>query len=238
MLLDATTSFRIARAYRSGGLDAGVVVRAARRCGFTVVSEHALHVTLRTNINLASFRENIEVALSEVDGITLLDVTSRCVLPTILQVADLGKNEANVRRLLADVDWGLIGKTEFDVIEICSACGYLLVGITSESCPECGVHITHRAKPRLPIGRLLLFGAQLSTVFAATFFLGGAVLDLFDVITISSYSVFAIFWLTCGFLTVFGFMAFSLLYQRTRRRIASKKEAAKQKCFPRKHFLE
>jgi len=129
-------SFRIAREYHTAHLGVQVIQEAAKSCGFKVVEVSDTAIKLRVALNFWSFGEAIDVALGEIEERRLIDITSRCVSRT--QIADWGKNERNVRRLFQEIDNLLSPESDHTQCTICKKCDYLLVGISSESCPECG----------------------------------------------------------------------------------------------------
>ena len=129
-------SFRIAREYHTAHLGVQVIEQAAKSCGFKVVEVSDTAIKLRVTLNFWSFGEAIDVVLGEIEERRLIDITSRCVFRT--QIADWGKNERNVRRLFQEIDNLLSAESDHTQCTICKKCDYLLVGISSESCPECG----------------------------------------------------------------------------------------------------
>ena len=129
-------SFRIAREYHTAHLGIQVIEQAAKSCGFKVVEFSDTAIKLRVTLNFWSFGEAIDVVLGEIEERRLIDITSRCVFRT--QIADWGKNERNVRRLFQEIDNLLSPESDHKQCTICKKCDYLLVGISSESCPECG----------------------------------------------------------------------------------------------------
>lgn len=86
--------------------------------------------------NLWSFGERVTVALGSLEGCSIVDVTSSCVLAT--QIADWGKNQQNDRKLFEGIDKILGDDGQHAVCPVCGECGYLLVGIPAGVCPECG----------------------------------------------------------------------------------------------------
>ena len=108
---------------------------AARACRFRGVEFTTDFARLRCGINWWSFGENIEVHVALVGEATIVDVHSVCLSPT--QLEDWGKNRKNVRRLFEALGQQL-GESVASDVPACAKCGYLLVGIASETCPECG----------------------------------------------------------------------------------------------------
>ena len=96
--------------------------------------------------NFWSFGERVTVALGSVDGRSLVDIRSSCVLS--MQIADWGKNKQNVRRLFDGIDNVLGNECEHVLCLLCGGCGYLLVGIPSSICPECGHAYSANDAPR------------------------------------------------------------------------------------------
>jgi hypothetical protein len=128
--------YREARAYPGRRAAEIAVVAAGAACGFRTCDEGAAVTTLSCGINWWSFGEAIEVHRSEVNGALVVDIHSCCRSPT--QLEDWGKNRKNVRRLFEALE-GQLGTRDCCNVPICARCGYLLVGIDSEVCPECGV---------------------------------------------------------------------------------------------------
>ena len=129
-------SFRIAREYHTNHLGVQVVEQAAKSCGFTVVEVSDTAIKLRATFNFWSYGEAIDVVLGEIEDRRLIDITSRCVFR--MQIVDWGRNERNVHKLFQEIDNLLSPDSDYKQCTICNKCDYLLVGISSESCPECG----------------------------------------------------------------------------------------------------
>ncbi|MBI3832887.1 MAG: hypothetical protein HY287_01010 [Planctomycetes bacterium] len=147
-------SFRFVRRYDTA-IPAETAVEAARICGFKARDITKEQILLSASLNVWSFGEQIIVSLSEIDQAQLIDISSKCVLPT--QIIDWGKNERNVRRLFAAIDLMLGGSPRFVLCPLCRKCGYLLVD-GSMPCSECGQVFrfgeTDRPDPGLLAGAL------------------------------------------------------------------------------------
>lgn len=138
-------SYREVRRYLRTSVGPDFVARAAKACGMKIVESHAALVKLKAPLNFWSFGESVDVCLGAVDGCSVVDVTSTCVLKT--QIADWGKNERNVRRLFEGLDTLLGAHSEYEPCCLCKRCGYLLIGIPTGPCPECGCHWSPSEKP-------------------------------------------------------------------------------------------
>ena len=138
------STFRQVRKYGSGLVDAGLIETAARRRKLKVLENEAPVFRLRAGLSLWSIGETIDVVLGAIDGCTLVDITSKCVVP--MQIADWGKNERNVRRFFKEID-GILGAPDFVRCRLCGKCDYLLVGIPGEPCPECGEAVSADQEP-------------------------------------------------------------------------------------------
>ena len=136
---------REVRKYVRADVQSDVIVRAARLLGMKVAESHHEELTLRVRLSFWSFGEKVTVGLGSVDGCSVVDVTSSCVLRT--QIADWGKNERNVRKLFTKIDKLLGDNCEYVRCLLCKECGYLLVGISGTVCPECGHAYSPNEKP-------------------------------------------------------------------------------------------
>ena len=129
-------AFREVRKYTDVELDADVISQAASHARMKVVKTDNESLTLKVGLNFWSFGETIHVVLGYVDGVRVVDVSSRCALKT--QIVDWGKNERNVRKLFDAID-KVLGPTGWHTqCWLCSNCGYLLIDLKNVVCSECG----------------------------------------------------------------------------------------------------
>lgn len=125
-----------------------MIQRAANGRRLRIVRTDETAVRLRAPLNLWSFGERIDVSLGVLDGHSIVDITSTGVSP--LQIADWGKNERNVRLLFREIDELLGEEDDHERCCVCTECGYLLVGLPAESCPECGRRFSPGEEPHPP----------------------------------------------------------------------------------------
>lgn len=139
-------TFREVRKYVRGDVQPEVVARAGRQLRMKLAESGHELITLTVRPSLWSFGERVTAALGSVDGCSLVDITSSCVLRT--QIADFGRNERNVRRLFDEIDKVLGDECEHVQCPLCGGCGYLLVEIPSGICTECGHEHSANDRPR------------------------------------------------------------------------------------------
>lgn len=139
-------TFREVRKYVRGDVHPEVVARAVSQLRMKLVESSPDLMTLTVRLSFWSFGERVTVALGSVDGCSLVDITSSCVLRT--QILDWGKNERNVRRFFDEIDKVLGDESEHVQCLLCGGCGYLLVGIPVGVCPECGHEYSPEDRPR------------------------------------------------------------------------------------------
>ncbi len=140
-----TARYREVRRYLHGEVDCALLERVAGACGMRVEETSESLVRLRVVLKFWSFGEVLDIGLGAVDGKCVVDVTSRCRLKT--QLADWGKNERNVRRVFEEIDKLLGDGCAYERCSLCVTCGYLLVGISSGVCPECGQSFSEDDEP-------------------------------------------------------------------------------------------
>ena len=129
-------TFREVRRYLRVHVRPDAVQQAASQLRMKLLESSHQQLMFAVRFNLWSFGERVTVALGSVDGCSLVDIRSSCILP--MQLADFGKNKQNVRRLFDGIDNVLGNECEHVLCLLCGGCGYLLVGIPSSICPECG----------------------------------------------------------------------------------------------------
>ncbi len=115
---------------------------AAEQARLKPVMPGSDQMSFKASLSFWSFGERVTVEVGSVAGNSVIDVSSSCILPT--QIVDWGKNERNVLGLFNKIDKVLGDECEHEVCLLCVRCSYLLVGISSATCPECGyVHSAH-----------------------------------------------------------------------------------------------
>jgi hypothetical protein len=171
-----TASFREVRTYLDTPLTAHFVKQAAANLRWKIVESDEHSLTLRTPLSFWSFGERIEVSLGRINEKALVDVTSTSIYKT--QLADWGKNQRNVGRLFLEIDALLGPQASSALCPMCSHCGYLLAGISSRVCPECGVAASSgppRSQEAATVRSFLAFGLLITSIELAICFLVGLV---------------------------------------------------------------
>ena len=169
-------TFREVRRYICGDVQSNVIAQAASQLRMKLVESCDGSMTLTIRPNIWSWGERVTIALGSVDGSTVVDVTSSCVLRT--QIADWGKNERNVRRLFKEIDNLLGDRSGNEQCVLCGACGYLLVGIPAGRCPECGRPWSPNDKPYSPEVSTFKNAAVLAVAFTVAEVVLAFLLDL------------------------------------------------------------
>ena len=171
-----TASFREVRTYCTTPVSEETIRQAADRLRWKIVESDEHSLTLRTPLSFWSFGERVEVSLARIDEMALIDVTSTSIYKT--QLADWGKNQRNVSRLFFEIGT-LLGPQALPVTcPLCSRCGYLLAGISSGVCPECGTATTRQqpfAQDAATARNFLAFGLLITAIELAICFLVGLV---------------------------------------------------------------
>ncbi len=159
-------SFREVRKYLRVPVTREVVEHAASAQRFKIIESNEKFLRLRVRLNFWSYGEVVEVMLDSVDGLSLVDITSKCIFKA--QLADWGKNERNTKRLFLEIDHLLGDDCTFEACTLCRQCGYLLVGISAHICPECGAPFTSVDKQAsqdvATIRNVLVFGVVITAV--------------------------------------------------------------------------
>jgi len=160
------------RTYPTARLASEIIQQATDRLRWKIIESNQQFLTLRTPLSFWSFGERVEVSLDRVGRATLLDVASTSIYKT--QLADWGKNQRNVSRLFLEIDALLGPQASSAPCPLCCRCGYLLAGISSSLCPECGTAASG-ARPRsqdsATARNFLAFGALVTAIELAICFL-------------------------------------------------------------------
>ena len=145
--------FREVRQLVGGGLSIDRILAAGAMCRFRVIEASDTYVRFRSRCSFWSIGERVNIRLSVLDADQIVEVESLCVMRS--QLLDYGKNRQNVRQVLALLA-EMRPEATLRPVTICPRCEYLMVGLPSGTCPECGESPSGRGLS--PISQLVPVG--------------------------------------------------------------------------------
>ncbi len=128
--------YREIRRYPAHALSVTQIVEAMRACDMKIDDVGHASVMGSMPLNAWSFGERIDVLISPHGDDVIIDITSRCSLPT--QVMDWGRNRKNVRKLYQSMDGQLPEGVTARPVTRCGHCDYVIPDESAGRCSECG----------------------------------------------------------------------------------------------------
>lgn len=209
-------NFREVRKYGGGSVDSGLIEQAASNLKMKLVKTSDTLIKIKISLSYWSFGETITISLGIVENCHIIDITSSCIWFT--QNIDWGKNQKNVLLLFDEIDKLLGDEHKFELCLLCNGCEYLLIGIHTDTCPECGKLFSSSDKNVQrnsatfrdgAIDAMLITGVETGVCFLIDLFVGSG---LFSLIFIVNYGIFGL--LLLNICIVFAMIGISRIVKR------------------------